>query len=126
MGGSDPMEAAGLGKPILSGPYTQNFEEPVRALREAGALVVVESPAALAAEIERGLADPEGLKRRGLRGRDIVTANQGATRKTVQRLVLVLGESQPAAAPFQQVDSSLSSSVEGLHGAPVRSVQEHT
>ena len=32
MGGSDMMEAAGLGKPVLVGPHTENFAEPMKVL----------------------------------------------------------------------------------------------
>ena len=44
MGGSDPMEAAALGKPVLVGPHTANFRIPVEALARRDAIRIVASP----------------------------------------------------------------------------------
>ncbi len=111
MGGSDPMEAAGLGKPIIIGPYTANFEQPVAELRAGGALAMADSPHALIAQLQEWLDDPGELERRGRHGRDVVMANKGATEKTVARLVQILcGPAQPVVA-FQLGRSSLGSGV---------------
>lgn len=109
MGGSDPMEAAGLGKPMLTGPFISNFEQPVRALQASGAVTIVENPADLAKHIERWLNDQPGFARRGAAGRDTVLQNQGATQRTVTRLAQLLRQSAPASATFQHVQSGVGS-----------------
>jgi 3-deoxy-D-manno-octulosonic-acid transferase len=57
-GGQNPREPARLGCPILLGPHTWNFEEPVRRLLVAGgALRVAPDPGALAAAAGAVLSD---------------------------------------------------------------------
>ncbi|WP_431271530.1 3-deoxy-D-manno-octulosonic acid transferase [Dankookia sp. P2] len=59
-GGQNPREPARLGCPILLGPHTWNFEEPVaRLLAEGGALRVAPEPAALAAAAGAVLSNPD-------------------------------------------------------------------
>jgi len=93
MGGSDPMEVAALAKPVLVGPHMDNFAMPVAALAEAGALDVVTDADSLAEAVARTCADPCSARERGLAGRATVLAHQGATRRTVDRLVSFLAES---------------------------------
>ncbi|MBU8547111.1 MULTISPECIES: 3-deoxy-D-manno-octulosonic acid transferase [Roseomonadaceae] len=60
-GGQNPLEAARLGCPILLGPHTYNFEEPVARLMAAGgAWLVVPEAAMLAEEVGGMLSDPAG------------------------------------------------------------------
>nr|WP_209443172.1 3-deoxy-D-manno-octulosonic acid transferase [Falsiroseomonas frigidaquae] len=60
-GGQNPLEAARLGCPILLGPHTFNFEEPVaRLLAAGGARLVQPEPAALAEEVAGMLSDAPG------------------------------------------------------------------
>lgn len=56
-GGQNPLEAARLGCPILLGPHTWNFEEPVARLLEAGGAIRLDGPAALASAIRDMLSD---------------------------------------------------------------------
>jgi len=90
MGGSDPMEVAALGKPIVVGPHMSNFADPTEALARAGALETVEGPAALAEAVARLLAAPETAAARGEAGRRAVLAHQGATEKTADKLTALL------------------------------------
>ncbi|MBX9699139.1 MAG: hypothetical protein K2X74_06865, partial [Acetobacteraceae bacterium] len=57
-GGQNPLEPARLGCPILLGPHTWNFAEPVARLRAAHAMVEVADGAALAAAAADVLSDP--------------------------------------------------------------------
>ena len=86
MGGSDPMEVAALGKPIVVGPYTENFQMPVEALRRADAVRIVDAPETLAAEIGAILQDASYAQSLGSRAREVVLNNQGATGRTANRL----------------------------------------
>lgn len=87
LGGSDPMEVAALGKPIVTGPHMENFESPVSLLREAGALRVVESAHELAAVIGDLLADTSMREQMGAAAKESVLRNQGATKRTAEQLV---------------------------------------
>lgn len=90
MGGSDPMEAAALGKPILIGPHADNFRQPVEVLAVGGALQIVSNKEEFISILLEFSAAPDLWKERGRRGRDVVLANQGATEKTVNRLVEIV------------------------------------
>ena len=56
-GGQNPLEAARLGCPILLGPHTWNFEEPVARLLEAGGAIRLDGAAALAPAIRDVLSN---------------------------------------------------------------------
>lgn len=98
LGGSDPMEAAALGKPMVVGPHMQNFQLPVDTLRAADAIRIVDSPSGLADGIGALLEDRAAGRRMGDRARDVVRKNQGATQRTIDRLVSLLGRGEVHAA----------------------------
>lgn len=56
-GGQNPLEPARLGCAIAVGPYTANFTDHVALLRDAGALVQIADPAALADFVQAMLED---------------------------------------------------------------------
>jgi len=99
LGGSDPMEVAALGKAIVVGPHTDNFQAPVLALEQAGAVRVVRSPAALTRELRSLLSDASTRATMGARARDVVVSNQGATQRTVDRLLGILRRRRSAEWP---------------------------
>ena len=96
--GSDMIEPAALGKPVVVGPYTGNFAEPMRALREAGAIAEVAAPdperatsvEPLVERIDQWLRDPAAAAEVGRRAREVVVASQGATAKHVEAIQLRL------------------------------------
>jgi 3-deoxy-D-manno-octulosonic-acid transferase len=83
MGGSDSMEVAALGKPILTGPHNDNFAEAVDQLRGVNGLRLVDSAATLAQAVEDLLADPDSARAMGGRAREVVRRRQGATDRTL-------------------------------------------
>ncbi len=107
LGGSDPMEIAALAKPVIVGPYTDNFQLPIEALRKADALRIVDSAEALPATVAALLLDRAEAQRLSARARQVVIENQGATKRTVDRLVDLLDSAHHSAT--------------GIH-APVRAV----
>ena len=90
MGGSDPMEVAALAKAIIVGPHTDNFAAPVAALSRADAITTIATPGELAEAVAGLLTNPDETRARGRRAREVVIANQGATQRTVDRLVQLL------------------------------------
>ncbi len=86
MGGSDPMEVAALGKPIITGPHMDNFADPSAKLKKADALVEITTAAALADTVLDHCGSPESSHRQGLAGQQVVRDNQGATERTLAAL----------------------------------------
>lgn len=97
MGGSDPMEVAALGRPMIAGPHMDNFAMPVQALAESDAIRLVDSAKSLAATVETLLESSDKLAAMGERARSIVLRNQGATQRTAERLSMLIspGRDQP-------------------------------
>ncbi len=95
LGGSDMMEAAGLGKPIVVGPYTENFYETVQALVAGGGIEVVADGTQLTAVTRQLFLNPTEARSMGIRGRKVILQNQGATRRTVEAIVRILGYRMP-------------------------------
>ncbi len=97
LGGSDPMEPAGLGKPLVCGPHMTNFSTVAKQLSDSGGLAMVTAeqlPATLAAI----LASPDKQTAMTTANLHCVEQNRGATARTAERIAKVLG-GQPAAKP---------------------------
>jgi len=86
-GGHNPLEPAAWGTPVLTGPHVHNFQEVYAEMLASGAAVEVDGPETLARALGGWLDDPEAASRAGERGRAVVHANRGATRKTVEALL---------------------------------------
>lgn len=78
--GSDPVEPIALGKATVIGPRFGDFENAVRALRDAGGLSVTDA-AGLSAELSRLLGDAGARAEMAARGRACIRARQGATER---------------------------------------------
>jgi 3-deoxy-D-manno-octulosonic-acid transferase len=89
--GSDMIEPCALAKPSVVGPFTGNFEEPMRAFRKADAIVEVDDAEELLATLEGWLRDPESAKAIGRRAREVVIAGKGAVQRHVDVLLPLLG-----------------------------------
>ncbi len=95
-GGHNVLEAAQFGTAILVGPHTENFREIVDVFRKANALRVV-TPETLAPTVLQLLENEEERVALGARAREVVCAQQGATRKTVEALLQLLPQHAPLA-----------------------------
>ncbi|MCH9003383.1 MAG: 3-deoxy-D-manno-octulosonic acid transferase [Planctomycetes bacterium] len=93
MGGSDPIEVAALGKPIIVGPHTSNFRLPVEALAARDAIRQLADGSELAAAVASLLADPGVRRELGARAREVVLSHQGATQRTIDGIIRVLDAS---------------------------------
>jgi 3-deoxy-D-manno-octulosonic-acid transferase len=90
MGGSDPMEAAALGKPVIAGPHMDNFRQPRDALQDGLALSTVRSADEMAETVGRICDQPAEVARAGKAARRVVIEHQGATDITVNALTKLL------------------------------------
>ncbi len=86
IGGHNPLEAARLAVPVVTGPHITNFEAIYGRLIGAGAAWIAEDPDALAARVRELLSAPEVRAAAGRRGRQVVLAYRGA----VERVLTIL------------------------------------
>jgi 3-deoxy-D-manno-octulosonic-acid transferase len=83
-GGHNILEPAVHGKPIVFGPYMQNFAEIAETFVNSQAAIRVEDAGELADVCVRLVGDPVERARLGAAARALVEANRGAKRKTLE------------------------------------------
>jgi 3-deoxy-D-manno-octulosonic-acid transferase len=93
IGGHNPLEAAAVGVPVVTGPQVFNFAAITELLVSEGAAVQVTSATALADLLGDWLTDAALRARIGERGRQVVEQNRGA----LARLIELIEERLPAA-----------------------------
>lgn len=89
-GGQNMIEPAAYGAAVAFGPNTWNFRDVVAALLAADAAKVVRSGAEMAEFVRWALASPEEAAAMGLRARQLVERQRGATERTVEALATLL------------------------------------
>jgi 3-deoxy-D-manno-octulosonic-acid transferase len=94
LGASNPVPPAVLGRPAVVGPDHQNFDEMVRSLEDAGALVVSDDPWT---GVKAILDDPGRAARMKVAGPAAVAAHRGATERNVALIRSVLRGTAPSA-----------------------------
>jgi 3-deoxy-D-manno-octulosonic-acid transferase len=94
--GSDMIEPAALAKPIIVGPFTGNFAEPMARFTAAEAIHVVADAAELGQAIAGVLSTPYQSRTMAERAQDTVRRGQGATTRNVRCILDYLGELAPA------------------------------
>jgi len=77
-GGQSPIDAAGLGKPLLFGPHMSNFRDIAADLRANGAACEVSDEADLEAKLRSLLEDPARCGEMSRAARDWHSANRGS------------------------------------------------
>lgn len=90
-GGHNPLEPARFGVPVAMGPSFENFREIVEAMKAADAIRVVE-PAMLGETLVTMLDMSGEARAMGERGRRVFEAEAGATARTMEALMELLGE----------------------------------
>lgn len=85
-GGQNMMEPAAFGASVHFGEHTSNFRDTVQLLLSCDAATVVRDGAALAAALEQDLDGPAACIAKGMRARELVLSQSGATLRTVVEL----------------------------------------
>ncbi|MDZ4753636.1 MAG: glycosyltransferase N-terminal domain-containing protein [Phycisphaerae bacterium] len=101
--GSDMMEPVALGKPVLIGPSTSDFRETMDLLRAGGGIVEVEA-AELPRALARLLATPDERRALADRGREVIRAQQGATRRNAELLLAIITSNSSGTASGQPLN----------------------
>ncbi len=89
--GSDMIEPAALAKPVLVGPYTQNFAEAMNLFKAADAMMVIADTQSLTDAAAVLISTPDQAKEMGQRALAVVKQGQGATLKHVNAVLELLG-----------------------------------
>jgi 3-deoxy-D-manno-octulosonic-acid transferase len=103
-GGHNILEPAVFGKPIVFGPYMQNFAEIARAFLDNGAAIQVHSGRELEPALLDLLGDPVKRARLGAAARALVEANRGARTKSLAAIAQLIPPDMPGAVvrPFRR------------------------
>ena len=85
-GGQNPIEAAAFGKPLVFGPFMQNFRAVVSSLLDAQGAEQVLDEDDLFTKVDKLLSSPQKRKLMGQAATEVVNANKGATQRTALML----------------------------------------
>ena len=95
--GQNMIEPAAYGAAVCFGPRTRNFRDVVALLLDRKAAVVVSDASELKTFVQRCLEQPEYAAELGQNARQAVAEQLGATRRTVELLLPLLGTAANAA-----------------------------
>jgi 3-deoxy-D-manno-octulosonic-acid transferase len=95
--GSDPIEPASLGKPVVIGPRVHDFRDVVDAFKARDAIVQCQA-GELKAVLARLFAQPEERAAIAARARDAIRAEQGGSARTAEVLLSMLPASRASGA----------------------------
>ena len=90
-GGQSMIEPAGYGVPCVFGPHVWNFKDAAKRLVEIGGAIMVKDESELEAELANLIADEVLRERMGTAARELVRRQQGATARTLDVIVEVIG-----------------------------------
>ena len=86
LGGQNLLEACAVGRPVVVGPHTFNFEDATRGAIEADAAIRVSNAQELAGTVGRLLVDADRRRVMSEAGKRFTDAHRGATEKTLALL----------------------------------------
>jgi 3-deoxy-D-manno-octulosonic-acid transferase len=93
MGGSDMIEAAALAKPVIVGPFTDNFTDSVEKLLANQAIEIVADSQQLTTVAAKLLSDPQAAQAMGRQAQKVIIDNQGATFRSAAAIAKLLTHS---------------------------------
>jgi 3-deoxy-D-manno-octulosonic-acid transferase len=88
--GSDMIEPAALGKPVIVGRWTGNFTEVMNALRRGEGIKEITSGEELGRAMEGFMVDPESGRAMGRRAQEVVASQKGATGRHIALILRYL------------------------------------
>jgi len=100
--GSDMIEPAALGKPVIVGPFTGNFAEVMSAFRAGDAILEAQNEESLEQGIAVMLSTPAEAIALGKRASAIVTAEQGATLRHARLIAQIVSVKREEATATPQ------------------------
>lgn len=80
-GGQNPLEAAAVGLPLLTGPYTFNFDFITQQLQERGIEIQVHDVGELTKQVINLLSNPQKRQQMGREAKRFVDENKGSVKK---------------------------------------------
>jgi 3-deoxy-D-manno-octulosonic-acid transferase len=89
-GGQNIMEPAGMGVPVVCGPYMYNFKEELQLLQDKKAVKVVNDEQGLLNTIQDFLENPKTANEMGQRAKRVIIENKGATKRNIAILKNIL------------------------------------
>lgn len=87
LGGQNLLEACAVGRPVLVGPHTFNFEDATEGAIQAGAALRIADTLQLAGTVTALLNDPARRAAMADAGRRFAEAHRGATARTMEMLL---------------------------------------
>lgn len=90
LGGQNMLEPAGLGRPVVFGPHTSNFEREARLLLDNRGAICVNDALELARALREVLHSPDEAAAMGQRAQQVVIENRGAAERSVALVVEAL------------------------------------
>jgi 3-deoxy-D-manno-octulosonic-acid transferase len=96
-GGQNIIEPAVFGKPIIVGPYTENFRSTIDVFKNDDAVIVVEDQANLYSAIEDLLNHPNRAVEIGRKAQEVIKKQHGAVNRTLEQIKKVIS-SEPLPA----------------------------
>jgi 3-deoxy-D-manno-octulosonic-acid transferase len=85
--GSDMIEPAAIGKPVITGPFTGNFADVMSHLLSAQAILEVTTAEELGQTVSVLLSSPDRAAEMGRRAQEVVQREKGATERHVHKIL---------------------------------------
>jgi 3-deoxy-D-manno-octulosonic-acid transferase len=85
-GGQNILEPAALSKPVVVGPYMDNFETIMTEFLEADAVIQIKDAAELDHIMRHYLTDPKACAEMGARAKRLVDSKRGSVEKVCQKI----------------------------------------
>ena len=97
--GSDMIEPAALGRPVIVGPHTGNFADVMRRFLKQNAMLVVQDETQLRQKMLDLLASPDQAAAMGRRAQEVVRNEQGSTQRHLAVILEVLEKAETTSWP---------------------------
>lgn len=94
-GGQNLIEASAVGKPVLIGPHTYNFDQASQLATECGAAKRVTDAQELMVTVTELFSAPEQMHAMSVAGQNFVKSNQGATEKALALVSRAISSPSP-------------------------------